>query len=184
MARRIIGVPTRSAIEDQWQRRATAASIVAVREVIAGGVIPPATPISRLSDIELGWLTAANLFAWIKCRSEQATAEGWDMESTLRQTDLNPPPWDAGAVTSILPELGGMDGVDWSKPIIAWPKDVMTRFLLEAFRLINKAMIARDAGGGGITTKRRSRDEMQRIAGAEAGGSLMTPCEMNDDFPF
>ena len=90
-----------------WQRRATAAAIVAVRELInAGGAIPPATPISRLSDIELGWFTAANLFAWIKCRSEQATAEGWNTELTLRLTGLDPQPWDAGAVESILPDLG------------------------------------------------------------------------------
>ena len=34
------------------------------------------TPIGRLSDIEWGWLVAAIIFAWIKVRSEQATAEG------------------------------------------------------------------------------------------------------------
>ena len=33
---------------------------------------------ARLTDIELGWLIAAGLFAWIKTRAEQATAEGWD----------------------------------------------------------------------------------------------------------
>ena len=51
------------------------------------------------------------------------------------------------------------------------------RFLLEALQLINKAMIARDVGGG-ITTKGKSLDEMQRIAAAEAGGPLMTPDEL------
>ena len=71
-----------------------------------GGTIPPATPVSRLSDIELGWLIAAGLFAWIKTRAEQATAEGWDTEETLRQTSLDPQPWDAGAVAHILPQLG------------------------------------------------------------------------------
>ena len=64
----------------------------------SGGAIPPATPISRLSDSELGWFTAAGLFAWIKCRSEQATAEGWNTELALRLTSLSPQPWDAGAV--------------------------------------------------------------------------------------
>ena len=59
-AKRKIGAPTPKAIDDIWQRRATAAAIVAVREMIRdGGAIPPATPVSRLSDIELGWLTAA-----------------------------------------------------------------------------------------------------------------------------
>ena len=124
MTPRRIGAPTRTSIDDIWHRRATAAAIVAVRELInAGGAIPPATPVSRLSDIELGWFTAANLFAWIKCRSEQATAEGWNTELALRLTGLDPDPWDAGAVESILPELGGLQGFDWSKPITAWPKE-------------------------------------------------------------
>ena len=181
MARkRTIGVPTPEKIDDMWQRRATAAAIVAVRELIdAGGVIPPATPVSRLSDIELGWFTAANLFAWIKCRAEQATAEGWNTELTLRLTALDPQPWDAGAIESILPDLGELEGIDWSKPIMAWPKATMVKFLLKALHLINAAMIARDVGGG-ITTRGKSLEEMQRIAAAEAGGPLMTPDEMND----
>jgi hypothetical protein len=178
-----IGAPTPSAIDDLWQRRATAASIVAARDLIAGGVIPPATPINRLSDIELGWFTAAVLFAWIKTRSEQATAEGWNMELTLRLTALDPQPWDSGAVQSVLPELANLQGVDWSKPIMSWPKDMMVKFLLEAMKLITAAMIARDIGGG-VATKGKSLEEMQRIASAEAGGPLMTPEELRDEIPF
>jgi hypothetical protein len=181
-AKRKIGAPTPRATDDIWQRRATAAAIVAARELINGGAIPPATPISRLSDSELGWLTAASLFAWIKTRSEQATAEGWDMEVTLRLTALDPQPWDAGAVESILPELGAFPDFDWSKPITSWPKDTMVRFLLEALRLTNAAMIARDVGGG-VATKSKSLEQMQRIAAAEGGGPLMTPDELNDDLP-
>ena len=56
-----------------------------------------------------------------------------------------------------------MQGVDWSKPITSWPKDVMVKFLLQAMKLIHAAMIARDVGGG-ITTKGKSLEEMQRIA--------------------
>ena len=199
-----IGNPTpKASLDDMLQRRATSAAIVAVRELInAGGAIPPATPISRFSDIELGWLTAATLFAWIKSRSEQAVAEGWDMEETLRLTALDPQPWDAGAVENILPDLAGLADVDWEKPIKFWPKKMMVRFLLEALHLINKAMIARDIGGG-ITTRRKSLDEMQRTASAEAGAReapaeldtrvaealgrpvpLMTPDEMKDEIPF
>ena len=70
-----------------------------------GGAIPPATSIGRLTDIELGWLVAAGLFAWINTRAEQATAEGWDTEQTLRTTALDPEPWDAGAVAYVLPEI-------------------------------------------------------------------------------
>ncbi len=183
-AKRKIGAPTPRALDDIWQRRATAEAIVAVRAMIRdGGAIPPATPVSRLSDLELGWLTAASLFAWIKTRAEQATAEGWDTELTLRLTGLDPQPWDAGAVETILPELGELRGVDWSMPITSWPKDRMVRFLLEALRLVNAAMIARDVGGG-ITTKGKSLEEMQRIAAAEAGGPLMTPDELNDPIGF
>ena len=81
-----------------------------VREVIRGGTIPPAVQVARLSDTEIGWLVAAGLFGWIKTRAEQATAEGWDVEETLRQTSLNPQPWDAGAIEQILPEAGGAAG--------------------------------------------------------------------------
>ena len=97
----------------------------------------------------------------------------------MRLTSLNPQPWDAGAVAQILPQLGALPGIDWSKPISAWSKDQMVRFLLQALKLIDKAMIARDVGGS-ITTRRKSLDEMQRIASAEAGGPLMTPAEFND----
>jgi hypothetical protein len=176
---RMVRAPTPEALDDVWQRRATAAAIVAVREVIAGGTIRPATPISKLDDVEIGWLFAASLFAWIRTRAEQATAEGWDIETTLRQAGLDPDPWDAGAVAHVLPELGALPDVDWSVPIGTWPKDTMIGFLLEATKLINKAMIARNVGGG-VTTKRKSLDEMQRIASAEAGGGLMTPDEFND----
>jgi hypothetical protein len=183
VAKRKIGASTPKAIDDIWQRRATAAAIVAARELINGGAIPPATPISRLSDSELGWLTAASLFAWIKTRSEQATAEGWDMEATLRLTALDPQPWDAGAVAGVLPELGELQGIDWWMPITAWPKDQMVKFLLEAMRLIHAAMIARDVGGG-VATKGKSLEEMQRIASAETGGPLVAPGELNDSIPF
>ena len=181
-----IGNPTpKASLDDMWQRRATAAAIVATRALISDrdAAIPPATPVSRLSDIELGWLAAAPIFAWIKCRSEQAVAEGWDMEETLRLTALDPQPWDAGAVENILPDLAELPDIDWEKPVKFWPKKMMVRFLLEALHLINKAMIARDIGGG-ITTKRNSLDEMQRTASAEAGGPLMTPDEMKSEIPF
>jgi len=46
------------------------------------------------------------------------------------------------------------------------------------------AMTARDVSGGSIATNRRSLEQMQRIASAEAGSSLATPNELNDDIPF
>jgi hypothetical protein len=189
-ARRMkVGMPTPEAIDDVWQRRATAAAILAVRGVITGGTIPPATSVSRLSDIELGWIVAAALFGWIKARSEQATAEGWDMEETLRQTSLNPQPWDAGAVVHILPTLGIMS-VDWNKPLGCWSKNEMVSFLLEALALVRTAMVARDVGGSittttTTTTKLKPLAEMQRIASSEAGGPLLAPGELPEDpIPF
>jgi hypothetical protein len=183
MARHKIGLPTPEKIDDMWQRKATAASITAVRELVAGGVIPPATPISRLSDSEWSWFTAAVLFARIKCRSEQATAEGWNTELTLRLTALDPQPWDAGAAESILSDLGNLQGVDWSRPITSLPKDQMVKFLLQAMKLIHAAMVARDVGGG-IAHRGKGLEEMQRIASAEAGGPLLAPGELDDSIPF
>ena len=80
-----------SAIDDEWQRRATAAAIAGAREVIqADGPIPPGTPIGRLSDVEWGWIVAAVLFGWIQTRAEQAAAEQLDTERTIRMTALDP----------------------------------------------------------------------------------------------
>ena len=89
----------------------------------------------RLSDTEIGWLVVAGLFGWIKIRAEQATAEGWDVEETLRQTSLNPQPWDAGAIEQMLPEVGALPGIDWTKPVSGWSKDQMVHFLLQADKI-------------------------------------------------
>ena len=68
-------------------------------------------------------------------------------------TALDPEPWDAGAVTAILPELAETPDIDWAKPLGAWPRETMVEFLLVAMRLIRKAMIARDISERGITQK-------------------------------
>jgi hypothetical protein len=103
-----------SALEDQWQRDATAAAIAGARGVVQmDGPIPPGTPIGRLSDTEWGWVVAAILFAWIGKRAEQAAAEQLDTERLIRMTALDPQPWDAGAVAAILPDLAdACSGVD------------------------------------------------------------------------
>src|SRR5262249_54298733 len=112
-----IGEVSLSALEDQWQRDATAAAIAGARAVVQmDGPVPPGTPIGRLSDTEWGWILAAMLFAWIGKRAEQATIEQLDVEQTIRLTALDPEPWDAGAVTAILPELAdACSDLDWSK---------------------------------------------------------------------
>jgi hypothetical protein len=180
---RAIGQVSLSALEDQWQRDATAAAIAAVRGVVqTDGPIPPGTPVGRLSDTEWGWVLAAVLFAWIGKRAQQATAEQLDSEQLIRLTALDPAPWDAGAVEAILPQLADAcaEIVDWSKPLAEWPRDTIIEFLLKAMPLIRKAMIARDLSAKGITRK-SSFDMIARQANAAAGGPLMTPDEFNDE---
>ena len=135
-----------TAIEDAWQRRAMSAAIASARKVVSGGALPSGTPVGRLSDHEWGWITAAILFGWIETRAEQATSEGIDAELTVRATGQDPDPWDAGAVVTILPDLAESANVDWSKPLNDWSRETMVEFLLAAFTLIRKAMIARDTG--------------------------------------
>jgi hypothetical protein len=95
-----------SAIDDEWQRRATAAAIGAARGLVrAGSHIASGTPVGRLSDTEWGWVFGAMLFAWTATRAEQAATEQVDTEQTIRMTGLDPQPWDIGAIMAILPEL-------------------------------------------------------------------------------
>jgi hypothetical protein len=179
---RTIGMVSETALEDEWQRRATAAAIEAARGIMqTDGVIPPGTPIGRLSDAEWGWVLAAMLFAWISKRAEQAACEQLDTEQCIRLTGLDPEPWDAGAVAAILPELAdACAGIDWSQPLTAWPKDTMVEFLLVAMRLIRKAIIARDLSDKGVT-RQSSASTIARQANAAAGGPLMTPDELDDE---
>jgi hypothetical protein len=177
-----IGQVSLCALEDEWQRRATAAAITGARGIVqAGGPIPPGTPIGWLSDVEWGWIVAAVLFGWIQTRAEQAAAEQLDTERTIRMTALDPEPWDAGAVAAVLPDLASAcEHVDWSRPLADWPRDTMIEFLLAAMALIRKAMIARDLSEKGLT-QRSSAETIARQANAAAGGPLMAPDELNDE---
>jgi hypothetical protein len=178
---RTVGEVSSSAIEDIWQRQATAAAIAAARGVVQmDGPIPPGAPIGRLSDTEWGWILAAMLFAWISKRAEQATAEQLDTERTIRMVALDPQPWDAGAVAAILPDLADACPLDWSRPVTEWPSEIMVQFLLTAMRLIQKAMIARDLSNKGVSRKSNA-SAIARQANAAAGGPLMTPDELNDE---
>ena len=183
MTRKIkrIGEVSLSAVEDVWQRDATAAAIAGARGVTQmGGPIPPGTPIGRLSDTEWGWIVAAILFAWIMTRSRQATSEEIDTERTIRMVALDPQPWDAGAVATILPDLGGCSDIDWTKTLAQWPKDTMVEFLLKAMHLIRKAMIARDANDRGIT-RQSSASTISRQTNAATGGPLIAPGDPDDE---
>jgi hypothetical protein len=145
---------TSSAVEDDWQRRASDAAVAAARNIVLGddAAVNKNAPVGRLSDVEWGWIVAAILFAWISARAEQAATEELDTEQAIRLTGLDPNPWDAGAIAAILPELARCRGIDWSKPLSDWPRETMIEFLLEALRLVRRGMIARDLGDG-ITRK-------------------------------
>jgi hypothetical protein len=153
--KRKLSFPTLLAVRDAWQRRATAAAIAAARKVIdTDGVIPPGTPIGRLGKTEWGWLVAAILSGWISTRAEQAVAEQIDTERCVRLTGLDPEPWEAGAVLAILPELAdACPNINWSQPLMSWPRETMVEFLLKATRLIGKARIARDISDCGVTQR-------------------------------
>jgi len=178
----VIGQVSVTALEDEWQRRATAAAIEAARGVVKDGALPSGTPIGRLADHEWGWIVAAVLFGWIKTRAEQATGEGLDTETMVRMTGYDPDPWDAGAVATILPELAAIEGIDWSKPLNDCSHEEMVSFLMKALALIRKATIARDLGGGAIT--KRNPHAIAREANAAAGNSLMAPDDLDDQIPW
>ena len=71
MGRVKMRAPTRAAIEDEWQRQATAAAIKSARKVIGvDGKLKPGTPVGKLSDYELGWIISSGICAWISKRAE------------------------------------------------------------------------------------------------------------------
>jgi hypothetical protein len=174
------GRPSGAAIDDAWQRQATRAAIEGCRKIIREGIIPAGTPIGRLGDIEWGWLVGAILFGWISNRAEQAIAENINAEIALRVTSLDPEPWDAGVIASILPQLAETPGIDWTLPLAQWPRETVVRFMLTAVRLIRQAEIARDLSDKGIS-RQSSADVIAREANAAAGGPLMTSDEFNDE---
>jgi hypothetical protein len=143
--------PSRAAMEDEWQRRATAAAVESARKLIGvDGKIKPGTPIGKLSDYELGWLISTGLCTWISKRAEQAAAQGFDLsiiEEAIRDTGTMPAPWDARAVATILPGLAEVPDIDWSQSLDEWSRETMVRFLCAAFDLIKQAVAAREAGG-------------------------------------
>jgi hypothetical protein len=145
--------------EDDWQAKATAAAIAEVRKAI--GEFGPAmhTPLSKLSDLQLGWLIAPALFAWVTKRCEQAIAGGIDREDAVRMLEAEPSPGEVAAARSILPDLCDQAKVDWSQPLSAWTRETMTDFVLLAWKLLSRAEVARDAGPG-IIQKSSLQDEL------------------------
>lgn len=135
---------------DTWHARATGRAVAAVRKIVAD--LPAEMPISHLSDIQIGWVVSAALFAWIACRAEEAATEGVDAERIIRMTGQEPDPWDIGAIEAILPVLGEIKA-DWSKPLAEWSRDEIVSFLFKAFNLVNEGLLARDRCDDAIIRK-------------------------------
>jgi hypothetical protein len=182
-----------SAERDDWLRRATAAAIAAARDVVGEtGLIRPSMPIGKLTISEWGWIASAAISAWVATRAEQAATEGWDLEQTIRtvssESDIDP--WDTGGVMAILPKLPEAcgEGFDWSKPIGDWPKEMIAEFLLVAFKLIWRGMIARAVIEGQVAGRPVRVDVIGREDNAAAGKSMMPVAEFSatsdSDCPF
>jgi hypothetical protein len=176
-----IRFPSPTALEDIWLRRATAVAVEQARSIVNGGAVPPNTPIGRLSDTEWGWIVAAVIFGWTRTRAEQATNGGVDPDKYIRDTGIDPDPWDAGAIAAILPELAESNVIiDWNKPLVGLSRDEMVAFLSDALSLIRKATAARDRGERLVTRQTPNAARTARETVAAAGGPLMTPDELND----
>ena len=71
--------------ENEWQDKATAVAITAVRKIaLNSSGLPPMTPVGRLTDLQWGWLVTAAIFGWIQTRCQQAIEEGLDQEQAVR----------------------------------------------------------------------------------------------------
>ena len=164
-----------------WDVRATQSAIAAAREVIGDGINGRAM-ISSLSELEWGWICSAAIFAWIKTKAMQATADGGGYD-VIHEMPGNPPPWDAGALAAVLPQLGKLEGIDWGKPVGEWSKDEIVSFVWQAHQLAGPALSARDLGAKDKIT-RTSQAETERELSAANGGPLMARGELNDIVPF
>ncbi len=170
--------------DDDWQARATLSAIAAARSVVTGDGINQRAMIGSLSELEWGWIVAAAVFEWIKVRAEQAVEEGTDYETPIRtMKGRSPEPWEAGAVTSILPALGNIEGLDWSRPVGEWHKDKIVSFAWQIHKLTEAALAARDEGASGKIVQ-YNKAEQEREHSARLGGPLMSKRDLDDEIPF
>jgi hypothetical protein len=174
-----------SADRDRWTKQAFDACIVAGKDLIGDdGPIRPGVPIGRLTTNELGWFVSTIVSTWVRVRSEQAASEGWNYERAAHATMLEPDPWLEGAVGSVLPKLAeACPGLDWSKPVGEWEKNDVVALLIAAFRLIQRALAARDAAENPLSAPGANPNQTARQLNATTGNPLMTIaelCELND----
>ena len=106
---------------------------------------------------------------------DKRQANGAGPNTYIRSTGIDPDPWDAGAIDSILPELANPE-IDWSKSLAEFSRDEMIAFLGDAYNLISKAMIARDKGENLVTRRApASTAEAERGLGRSEFRSEISP---------
>lgn len=172
-------------VEADWQQIATQSAIDAAKQIISGEGINSRASVGSLSDIEWGWIVAASICEWVKTKAKQAVEEGTSAEITIRtMTHRDPAPWEAGAVETILPALGNVKDLDWSKPVGEWSKDQIVSFAWQIYKLTDSALAARDEGAQDKIVQRLSQPVMERENSAAHGGPLMSREELNDDIPL
>lgn len=181
-----VAVKKQRDIEADWDKKSLSASIEAARSVITEKPgINGRAMISSLSELEWGWIAAAAVFAWINTKAKQAVEEGIGYDEAIRtMAHRDPAPWEAGAIETILPTLGDLQGVDWEKPLGEWSKDQIVSFSWQIHRLTDSAIAARDLGSQDVITRRISKNETERKLSAEHGGPLLARSELDDDIPF
>lgn len=172
-------------VEADWGKRATQSAIDGAKRVVCRDGINSRASIGSLSDIEWGWIVAESLCEWIKTKAKQAVEEGTSAEMTIRtMKHCTPEPWEAGAVETILPALGNIEGLDWSKPVGEWSKDQIVSFAWQIYKLTGSALAARDEGAQDKIVQRISQPQMERENSAAHGGPLLARGELSDDIPF
>lgn len=172
-------------IDADWDRQATQSAIDAAKAVVSGDGINARAMISSLGDIEWGWIVAAAIFGWINTKAKQAVAEGCGYDIPIRtMAAREPAPWEAGAIETILPALGGVKGVDFDKPLSQWSKEEIVSFSWQIHRLADSALAARDEGATDKIVRRLNQPEMEREISAAHGGPLLARAEMDEDVPF
>lgn len=167
--------------DDQSIKRSTEAAIASVRSMLASGSLNGRAALHTLSDTEWGWIVCSIVFSWIKSKAEYAATEGLESEIEIRKLGREPEPWEAGAVQSILPALGGIDRLDWAKPVGDWSKEEIIGFAWHCHRSIDAAL-ARQREASEPAIIRRPYERLERELTASNGGPLMTQDELQEAF--
>jgi hypothetical protein len=168
--------------EAEWMTKATDSAIAGVRNALDS--INSRAPIGSLSETELGWIAWGAVGEWVRCKSQQAVAEGIGYDAAIVAMPGDPGPWDGGAVIAILSALGDLEDMPWDKPFGEWSKQQIIRFTWNAYCLIQKALQARDAGAADKITRKVSQAHAERELSARNGGPLLSRKEWDDDIPF